>query len=421
MKMFVVEEKKSNLWMITAGRSAALFVLTFALLCGSAVASVNPKVQLESYSVSELPAVPGHTVTLFIHLKSLEWDNCAERVTVQVVMSYPLSVSGMDTQYIDLLCFNDSAEKGTVSFSLPVDSLAQSGTYPVTVLTTYEKRYETFSASNTLNLRVGGIPSIIASVVSSNPVDVYPGDTASVTIKFHNNGSGRAESARVKLEAPEGLEVKWAGSEQELGLIAARSSASATFNIEAFKNTMPGTYMLHATLDYASEDKTVSRQDFYFDMPIKEKADFTAEAKIDSPLLSGDDKEVVMALSNTGSQEARKLKVRVRPVFPFSTDGTVRYVESLAPGEKTDLVYVIHTDKEATAGGQISGLLLDFEDPQGNKFTDSLDFALNVKTKSLEDQIMKYWYLGALAVLVVLLVALRKVSSARKKKRERPR
>ena len=47
------------------------------------------------------------------------------------------------------------------------------------------------------------------------------------------------------------------------------------------------------------------------------------------------------------------MEVRIEPLFPFSTDGTVRYIESLRPGETQNLTYVITVDKDATAGGQL--------------------------------------------------------------------
>ncbi|OIO22035.1 hypothetical protein COV61_03190 [Candidatus Micrarchaeota archaeon CG11_big_fil_rev_8_21_14_0_20_47_5] len=384
-------------------------MFALVMLCSVSFASINPKLQLSDYSVSETPAQPGHTVALTLKYKSVEWDNCAERISVQLSASNPFSVQGPDTQYVDGLCFNDTAEKGTFTFLLPVDSLAQSGTYQITAVAGYEKRFSKFSESNVINVRVGGAPSVIASVVSSSPVDIYPGDTAAITLKFHNNGSSRIESAVAVLSASNGIEVKWAGEEQVLGQIQPRASASATFVLEVPKSIKPGNYRLSATLKYASEEGDAQTASFSFELPVKEKADFSASLEEGVVLASGEDKEVELLLTNVGYGEARNLKVRIKPLFPFSTDGTVRYVESLRAGETVKLAYLVHVDKDGTVGQQLASLLVDFEDADGKKFSDSADFSLSVEQKSLEEKLLEYWYVGAVAVVIAVIVGVRRM------------
>ena len=394
--------------------SALVFV---ALLCGIVSASLNPKVQLQNYSLSEAPAQPGSEVNLTLMLKSIEWDNCAERTSVQIITSYPLSVEGPDTQYLGTLCFLYPPENGTVTFTLPVDSLGQPGTYPVTVITNYEKRFSKFTESNTINVRVGGSPSFTASVASSQPADIYPGDSAQVTVVFQNGGTGRAEAVRAAFSASDGIEVKWAGSSQELGQVASHGSASSTFTIEVPKDTAPGNYSLYANLSYvSSEGNGVSAQSFAFEIPISKKAEFEASADKSAQLIAGRDAGLSISLRNMGSTEARKLKVMIRPVFPFSTDGTVRYIDSLAPGKAENLTYLIHIDKDGTPGEQIAGLLIEFEDKEGKKFSDSIDFSMMVKTRSFEESIGDYWYVGAIAGVIVIIVILKKLAGAIRRK-----
>lgn len=131
------------------------------------------------------------------------------------------------------------------------------------------------------------------------------------------------------------------------------------------------------------------------------------------PLLAGEDRELAVSLKNTGSEEARKLKVRILPVFPFSTDGTVRYIEALAPGEEKEIVYLLHVDKDGTPGEQTAGLLINFENPEGKKFSDSIDFSLAIRPKNLGYYIGTYWYLIAALLIVALVVKNRKGLSRR--------
>jgi hypothetical protein len=385
------------------------YVLAMLMLSAVGFAAVNPQLEIYNYTLSHSPAAPGDTLTLTVHLKNIAFGACADTISVQAMTSYPLSVSGLDTQYRDSLCLGDPDSAGTVSFVLPVDSLAQSGTYPVTVITNYQKNFDKFSSSNTINVVVLGTPSVSASVTSSNPVDIYPGDTGSLTVTFQNNGTGKVESGHVAFTAPPGLEVKWAGADQDIGGIPAHGSASVTFSIEALKSTSSGDYPITGVLQYSGDNTPSATQEFTFIMPVKEKAEFVASAATGTALNPASDSEVQVTLTNTGTQEARKVRVRIRPIYPFSTDGTVRYVESLAPGQSANLTYLIHVDKDATAGQQVSGVILDFEDPQGNSFTDTEYFAMSVKTKTLMDDIVGYWYIFAIIALVVLYVILKRV------------
>jgi len=375
-------------------RIAGAFALVALLLSGFAFASVNPKVQLLNYTLSEMPAQPGQTVALTLHFKSMESDNCAERFSATLSVSYPLSIVGSDTQYVDLLCARDPDSKGDMTFRLLVDNLATSGSYPVSVSSAYEKRFTKLTESNTVNVRVGGSPSFNASVTSSSPVDIYPSDSAKVTVAVQNTGSSMVRSARATASS-NGVEVKWAGRAQDLGSIAPRASANAVFSVEAPKDLKAGSYPLEVVLDYVSENRSVGSTTFLFSVPVQPKVEFTA-ASTSPQLVSGEKREVKISLANSGSEEAKKLKVRIKPLFPFSTDGTVRYVESLPSGASANLTYLVTVDKDATAAEQLRSFLVDYEDAQGKKFSETVEFSLDVRSPTLLDQAAGIWYVWAL-------------------------
>ena len=289
-----------------------------------------------------------------------------------------------------------------------MDNLATSGTYPIAVSTSYEKRFTKLSGSNTVNVQVGGAPSFNASITSSAPVDIYAGDSAVVAVTFQNTGASLVQSARATASSS-GIDVKWAGSTQDVGSIAARGSATARFNIEAPKNISAGSYPLHVVLDYTSENKSVGSTTFDFSVPVSPKADFAASSASQT-LVSGEKKEVAIALSNTGSQEARNLKVRIKPMFPFSTDGTVRYIDSLPAGTNTTLTYLVTVDKDATAGDQLLGFQVDFENPQGKQMSDTADFALPVRALTIVDSVLGVWYAFVAVALVAIYLVVKRGS-----------
>jgi hypothetical protein len=388
-----------------------LYALVFLALLGTASASVNPNVQLQNYSVSETLLQPGHAVNLTLQFKSTEWDNCADNLAVQIITSYPLSIEGSDMRYLGRFCYRDLDEKGRVTFIIPVDPLAQAGTSQITIISTYEMYFSKFSTTNTLNLRVGGFPSFQASVVSSTPTDIFAGDSALITIMLHNNGSDRAQSVQAMLNAPAGIDAKWATRVQELGTIISQGSAQAAFAVEVDKDAAPGNYTLNLEVNYSSSNGQNNTYDFPFILLVKPKASFSVRGS-QEPLYIGETQDVQLTIKNTGSQEAKKLKVRIRPVFPFSSDGAVRYIDSLAPGEERNLSYSISIDNTAEPGGsQTLGMLMDYEDPQGNKLSDSADFSLSVQSRTLGEKLQSLWYVWVFIIAILLIVIVRRLTA----------
>ena len=226
---------------------------------------------------------------------------------------------------------------------------------------------------------------------------------------LYNNGTDRAESVQVNLVAPQGIEAKWATSTQELGTILSQSGQQATFAVEADKDTQPGNYRMELDVNYISSSGQQRVYEFPFALVVTPKAEFNATGS-SVPLYAGQTQDSTIVLRNTGTQEARELKVRIQPVFPFSSDGTVRYVDSLAPGQEVNLTYSLSVDSSAEPGNaQTLTLLIDYEDPQGNQFTDSADFALSVKATTLTEQLEALWYIWAIIVLIILIILVRRL------------
>jgi len=210
-----------------------------------------------------------------------------------------------------------------------------------------------------------------------------------------------------------GIEVKWAGKTQDIGSIAARGSAAATFSIDAPKDILAGSYPLDVVLDYTSENKSVGSTSFRFMVPVKPKADFTA-ASASGVLVSGEKKQVAITLYNSGTQDAEKLKVRIKPLFPFSTDGTVRYIDSLPAGTAANLTYLVTVDKDATPGEQLLSFQIDFEDPQGKQMSDTADFSLSVRALTLADQLAGVWYVWVVLALVIVYMGSKRLGKRKK-------
>ena len=380
----------------------------FAIAIVAQFAQAAPKLELVGVVQNATVVRPGDTFTVRLDYTNLETD-CAKYVDVQLSTAYPFYVKGLDTQYLAKMC----QENDSFSFPVQVDSLAQSGTYPISAMLTYQSGIIKYSDANTLGIQVSGTPDAAISVIASNPIDIYPGDTATLTLSVVDNGSAPITTGSLHIESV-GPQIKWAGKDVQISQIQAHGSAQYSVSVEVSKDLPSGNYPLVVTLNYASDDNVLHQSQFSFQMPVKPKAEFIANQSASSPLVTGESRKVSIVLSNTGSQEARKLKVAIRPVYPFGTDGTIRYVESLMPGQSVSLDFYVNVDKDASTGSQIVGLNMDYEDPQGKQMSDSIDLSLTVRDKTQTELAYSYWYV--FAIVAVALVMFVRGMLAKKKK-----
>ena len=66
-------------------------------------------------------------------------------------------------------------------------------------------------------------------------------------------------------------------------------------------------------------------------------------------------------------------------------------------------------DKDATAGQQISGLIMDYQDPQGNSFTDTEYYPMTVKSLTFIDNLISYWYVFAIIAIILVIMVVRRI------------
>lgn len=378
----------------------ALVSLLAAFAPFASASDVNPSVRLENYSLSVPQVKPGDHFAVTLVFDGAN-EVCAEKLSVQLSATYPLSIAGPDAQYVDRLCQGGAASNGTLTFDAYADPLASTGNYQIAVATVWQKTFLKYPGANTVSIRVQGVPELAASIQSSTPVDIHAGDDAVLRLRFDNKGTGYVTASHLTASS-RGIEVKWGGSDAELGAIAPRSYASAALSVTAADSLAPGNYPLDLVVSYVAEDGSRGLKTFSFTVPVKPKAEFAVSAG-DVRLPISETSLVSLTLTNTGSDEARKVKAHIRPVFPFSTDGTVRYVESLKPGESVPLVYSIPVDKQATEGNQVLSMTIEYEDKDGKKLNDSVDFSIYARPKSLLETVLAYWWVGALAVVAFVV------------------
>jgi hypothetical protein len=392
-------------------RKELMFMAMILLLALPVYASVKPNVVVSDYRIDGAAAV-GKDFTLTVTFKNLEPTVCAKQLSTNVESSFPFIAKGVGTISVGDLCYGDSA---TASFPLKADPTGVGGYYQVKVNTDYQTpTFIQYTGSDIVNIYLQGSPKLDARITGSDPIDVYPGDTGMLTVTIDNNGDFRAGSVYAEFSASSPIDVKWAKSTSSIGQIDAKQSKTATVAIEVPKDAPSKDYPMQMKLTYLDENNVQQAKNFDFTVKVKKKAKFDTSGVSDGYYPNQNGKELGLMLLNTGTDKAYKLKVRIVPQFPFSTDGSVHYLDSLDVSQKQNMQFTLDTDKDATPGRYSLDLLINYEDEQGKQMQDTAKVALEIRPKTrFMSVFLDFWLLWVIVIIVVAI----NVSKRMKKKK----
>ncbi len=396
---------------------ALLAVSLFALAGPRVLASVQPDVVVSGFSIVNGTAAVGRNFTLAVTLHDVEPSMCAYAARSTISAGAPFLMRGVSTLPVGTVC---NGQDATVYFPLAVDPTAVGGFYQVSITTAYESStFVQFSSSATLNLYVGGTPSVSYTITNTDPLDVYPGDTALVTVTADNTGNFEAQALSAKLSAPSPLTVPVAKSSDTLATLDARSSGTLSFAVEVPKDAPSKIYELTLDVSYLDQNLVQQNREVTLPFQVKRKAQYNATDAGSATLYANENGlPVHLTLTNTGTETADKIRVRILPEFPFSTDGSVRYIPTLSPGQSSPMSFSVDVDKDATPGTYVVDLLVTYQDPYGKSFSDTTPVALTVAPTGFYRAVfLDYWFLWAVAIVIVLIVVLRGVKAKKTKKK----
>lgn len=389
-----------------------IFIAILLLAVGPAYAASQPRVIVSGFSINDGPAV-GKNFVLSLNLTNVG-SICARTIITSVQANSPFIMRGVSSVESGDLCWN--ANK-MVDIPLRVDPTATGGFYQITVTNSYEDTlFMQYSHTDIINVFVNGTPDIHAHITGASPVEIYAGDTALLMVTIQNDGSFQAQALNATMTADSPLMVDWSKSFASISVLNAKQSTVADFSVEIPRNANAESYPLHLSVQYLDENLVSQAKNFDFSLSPKKKALFeTSDFGSDGFYANGNSKILRLNLKNTGSDSANKIKIKLQPQFPFSTDGSSRYIESLEPGKSVPVEFIIDVDKDATIGTYNLNLLLDFEDAQGKKISETATSALTVQEKGIFRSVfIDYWFVWVVLILAVLLVFRSKMHKKKK-------
>ncbi len=399
-----------------------LAVAMIVLLTGLMPAlAVRPNVVVSGFNIKEGNAAVGQNFVLSLTLTNTEPTACAQGISTTVQASFPFIMNGITSQAAGDLC--QGTTKGsslTVDFPMRIDPTAKGGSYQLMITNDFETpTLAQFSTTNMVNLFVQGTPDIKANIINSNPMDVYPGDTATITLSIENSGSFQAQSVTAKITADTPLNVNWAKSFSSIGLLDAKQSKTADFTIEVPKDAQANDYELNLEVQYLDENLAKETKEFTLIFHVKPKAMFaTSDAGSDTLYANQNSRTVSLLLKNTGTDTAYNIKAKILPQYPFSTDGSVRYVDALEPGKTVPVQFTLDIDKDAKPGAYALDALMSFEDAQGKSLQDTAKVSLSVASAGFfRSTFVDYWFLWLIVIVIAFIIIRRRRKKAAVKKK----
>jgi hypothetical protein len=397
-------------------KNEILFALVFCALALNVSALNRPDVRITGYSMPVALLAAGQSeVTL--SLESVGKLDCAYRVIAQASPSYPISLYGPDAIIVGDLCKADGEKN--ISFVFNADPNANAGNNPVSVTITYESENAApYSTLQNLNIPVSGSPELRAQVTSSTPIDIHPGDTATVEVTLDNTGSYKAQAIEATLNAPTPIEVKAATKTAIIAELAAKKSAKVTYTIFVPKGQQPGAYPASVALSYIDENGVRVSKPIQVSITVAAKADLAVAPSADAIFIGANNAAARFTITNNGTDTAKDLRVKVIPQFPISTDGSERLVGDLAPGASAEVTFNVNADKESAAGSYALQIQAVYDDASGTEYRESVKTGITVRQKDLLTSIFAdYWFLWAIAAIALAVFLGRKAKSALGKKK----
>jgi hypothetical protein len=384
------------------------------MLCIPAMVEAYPRIVVSGFDIKDGNASVGKDFTLSLKISNMDQE-CAVYIATDIQATGPFIMKGISAFRTNELC---QGEQAVIDIPLRIDPTATGGTYQLMVSNSYEtSTYAEYSSSDTINIFVNGTPDINAYITNSEPIDVYPGDTAVLTFTVENDGTFQAQDVTANLSADAPLIAKWSNSFATLGVLDAKQDKNAQFIIGVPKDAKIQDYPMHLTIKYYDENHELQTTESTYTFHVKNKALFqTSDAGSDTLYPSKDSSMVRLILKNTGTDVAEKIKVKIQPQFPFSTDGSVRYIEKLAPGESAPVEFAVNVDKDGTVGTYGLDMIIDYEDAQGNTLQDNINVPFKLQGKNIFQAVfIDYWFLWLIVIIVAAVIIMRRANADKKK------
>ncbi|MFD1597544.1 COG1361 S-layer family protein [Halobellus rarus] len=238
------------------------------------------------------------------------------------------------------------------------ESVSESGAKPLDVAFTYddEDGVEQDGDSVTASLAPAAEQTFAVSEVRSS---LRVGETNTLSGTITNTGPNTADNAVVTFEDP-GPTVTPIETEVAVGSLDPGESAAFEFDVEVTSSSTGGPRQFELGVRYWDQDNTAQQSDT---LPTRaevgaESPEFDVEP-VNGTLGAGSGDEFRVTVTNTREYTVSDVSAKIYTDSPLSTSDDEAFIDSLEPGESTEIVFQVSADSDATA--KLYPVKMDFQ------------------------------------------------------------
>lgn len=288
-------------------------------------------------SQDPFPAEPGATVDIEVEIQN-NGNAAAQDVVVELVPTAPFSLlPGEQAAKTFLLVGASDSVKAT--YRLHVDDQAISGDYELEVR--IREGTSTAYLSEKIPLAVSGKATLVLESVTTDPVEIEAGGTATLKMVVRNVGSGTARHLTLTLNATPELIPLLAQGVTYLGDLSPGASATADIDISISRTAEQKTYTMTLLASYQNESGKPESTSFAIGIPVSGTVDLEI-IKVE-PNYAQQSLEIEVA--NKGTTDANSVEARLL-VGGQLVD--IDYISTIKPTKKTTFSFPLVAEGNGT-------------------------------------------------------------------------
>jgi hypothetical protein len=297
----------------------------------------------------------------------------------------------------------EPGETRTVEYEATVASGADRREYALQATVAYDD--ENGTAHQYGPLAAGVRPAAKQSFALSNvQADLRAGEEGSVTATVVNEGPKTARDA-VVVFTTQNPNVNALETEYALGDLGPNETAEFSLPVEVSGSAEAGPRQFSYRVEYRNHDGETRQSDaLTARVEVAESRDVFAVEPTDATLSAGGSDTVTLTVTNQGDETVRNVRAKAFASDPLSVNDDEAYVQSLEPGESTEITFGVGAAGSALAKTYVLEMDVQYEDADGDtRLSDTYQAPVEV-TRSDGDGTPLSVIVGGVAVLAIAAV-----------------
>ncbi len=325
-------------------KNILIIVLIFSVLVNFSMAreiktSPDNVLRFELVSYSPSPVQPGDEFDAAIKVKNIE-RKTIKNIRIDISEAFPFTFrEGSQTQIFDQLKQN---QEKTFVVTLVTSENANFGTEKLHFSYTYDGleqiRTETFS----INIEsVGNIVSLDS--IETDPVRIFPGEPAKLTVSVENSGNSLLNDVVVKLNLTDPFSILYTTNERRISSLASGESIKLVYDLITTSDAESKPYSFPLQIEYFDEIGTKFARSNTIGLLVYAPPKYDINLEDSDVLAYGSKGSITLSFSNINPSNMRFLSTMLNDGEDYITvSNPKKYLGNLEPDDFETAEYEIY-------------------------------------------------------------------------------